>query len=67
MFDGSRRITNLANSSRGGLNEIVNVEPDIGISKVISRIYDEITTSELDELAAEYQFQWVQYIQNMIF
>ena len=53
MFDKVlRRITNLANSSRGGLNEIINVEPDIVSQKVISRIYDEITTSELDELAA---------------
>jgi ribonucleoside-diphosphate reductase alpha chain len=47
-----RRIMNLANSSRGGLNSIENVEPDIISQKVISRIYDEITTSELDELAA---------------
>ena len=34
------------------MNEITNVEPDIISQKVISRIYDEISTSELDELAA---------------
>ena len=53
MFDKVlRRIMNLANSSRGKLDSIENVEPDIISQKVISRIYDEITTSELDELAA---------------
>jgi len=47
-----RRILNLANSTRGKIGHL-NVAADEVAQKVISRIYTGITTSELDELAAQ--------------